>query len=42
MSKNGNIWTLCDKLATFALVSFVITMIYVIGTNFETITGWII
>lgn len=41
MCKNGNIWTLCDKLVTLAFVSFIIAIIYMIGANFETIIGWI-
>lgn len=41
MSKNGNIWTLCDKLVAFAFMSFVITMIYAIGANLEIIKGLI-
>ena len=41
MCKNGNIWTLCDKLITFAFMSLVISIIYMISAIVETITGWI-
>jgi len=41
MCKNGNIWTLCDKLVAFAFVSFVISIGLAIEANLETIIGWI-
>ena len=41
MCKNGNIWTLCDKLVPLAFVGLVIAFIYMIIAIVETITGWI-
>lgn len=41
MAKNGNIWTLCDKLVPLGFVCLVIAAINIISANLEMKKGWI-